>query len=624
MTILLVEDDQFTRLALVDRLAADRYVVNLAADGETGLQLAQEFDYDLVMLDVMLPKLDGISVCQRLRAQGYQSPILLLTAKDSSSDRVLGLDAGADDYVVKPFDFPELMARIRALLRRGKGVPSSVITWENLRFDAVNSEVTCNGKPLHLTPKEYCILELFLLNPKRIFNRPAILDRLWDFAESPGEETVSSHIYSLRQKLKAAGSADLIETVHGLGYRLRAPSFSSETTVSTDSPPPSKQSGNSHQQRSLDKIAKTWYKFKPKLLAQVGELEKAASSLLAGNLAPDQRRQAEQTAHKLAGSLGLFGWLEGSQMAREIEVLLQQQVLLTAKQVKSIVERIGSLKQEFERLIVANKSGCEPGNHSPLILIVDDDLVLAEQLAMEAIARGMRVEMATDLTLARAAIAKTPPDAILLDLNFPHATEDGLVLLREMATQFPRIPVLVLTARESLSDRIQVARLGGCAFIHKSLPIDRIIQAITEKLPQPHRSSAANRVMVVNTDQTLLAKLTMLLKPWAVEVTGLQNPQQFWEVLTTSVPNLLILDLQLPTFSGIELCQLVRQDPQWKNLPILVMTDLTDLVSIQQAFAAGANDFIHKPIIELELVTRIVSRLEAACRNGNLAFSPHK
>lgn len=223
MKILLVEDDPLTRTTLSEILLAHQYTVNTATDGLTTLEMAGSFLYDLILLDIGIPKLDGISVCKQLRSKGYQNPILLLTARDSSTDRVMGLDAGADDYVVKPFDINELMARVRALLRRGKSVSTAVMTWENLSFDPINNEVKSGERLIHLTSKEYCLLELFLLNPKRIFSRRAILDRLWDFAESPGEETVSTHIKCLRQKLKAAGSANPIETVHGLGYRLRSP-----------------------------------------------------------------------------------------------------------------------------------------------------------------------------------------------------------------------------------------------------------------------------------------------------------------------------------------------------------------------------------------------------------------
>lgn len=134
-----------------------------ATDGDTGIQLTQDYIYDLIVLEVTLPKLDGISLCKHLRDRGYSHLILLLTAKDSSSDRVTGLDAGADDYVVKPFDLSELLARVRSLLRRSNSVLSNLITWENIQLDLTNSEAICNNQRLHLTPKEYCLLELFLL-----------------------------------------------------------------------------------------------------------------------------------------------------------------------------------------------------------------------------------------------------------------------------------------------------------------------------------------------------------------------------------------------------------------------------------------------------------------------------
>lgn len=222
MKILLVEDDNRIADALAEALTDQYYTVDIALNGQAGWEFVELFPYDLIVLDVMLPKLDGISLCQQLRKKGYSMPILMLTAKDSSTDKVTGLDAGADDYVVKPFDLRELMARIRALLRRGNTILPPVLEWENLRLDPSNCEVTYKEKLLHLTPKEYRILELFLRNTHRVFSRSEIIEHLWSFDELPGEETVKVHIRSLRQKLKLVGAAaDVIETVYGLGYRLK-------------------------------------------------------------------------------------------------------------------------------------------------------------------------------------------------------------------------------------------------------------------------------------------------------------------------------------------------------------------------------------------------------------------
>jgi DNA-binding response OmpR family regulator len=222
MKILLVEDDVSLAEALMEALTDQRYVVDAVNDGEAGWAQTQAIDYDLILLDVMLPKLDGISLCQRLRTHNYNSPILMMTARDTSADKVTGLDAGADDYVVKPIDLPELLARVRALLRRGTTSASPVLEWGGLKLNPSTYEVTYNNQPLHLTPKEYSLLELFLRSGRRVLSRSLLIEHIWSLEAPPSEDTVKAHIKSLRNKLKHVSAPnDLIETVHGLGYRLK-------------------------------------------------------------------------------------------------------------------------------------------------------------------------------------------------------------------------------------------------------------------------------------------------------------------------------------------------------------------------------------------------------------------
>lgn len=222
MKILLVEDDERITDALVEDLSDQHYVIEVAHDGQAGWELIDVFTYDLILLDVMLPKLDGISLCRRLRAKGFRMPVLMLTARDTITDRVLGLDAGADDYLVKPFNLQELSARIRALLRRGSLSSLPVLEWGGLRLDPNTCEVFYHQHFLTLSPKEYRLLELFLRHGRRVFSRAQILEHLWSFDRLPEESTVKTHIRSLRQKLEAAGApTDFIETVYGLGYRLK-------------------------------------------------------------------------------------------------------------------------------------------------------------------------------------------------------------------------------------------------------------------------------------------------------------------------------------------------------------------------------------------------------------------
>jgi DNA-binding response OmpR family regulator len=221
MKILLIEDDTRIAQALVEALADLNYVVEVAEDGENGLAFAEAGSYELIVLDWMLPKMDGLTLCRTLRQSGDKTPILMLTARDTSLDKVSGLDVGADDYVVKPFDLQELLARVRALLRRGTIMFSPVLEWSGLQLHTSECQVFYNEQLLNLTPKEYALLELFLRNGSRVLSRGVILQQLWAFEDIPVEETVKVHLQSLRRKLKAVGAPpNLIETVYGLGYRL--------------------------------------------------------------------------------------------------------------------------------------------------------------------------------------------------------------------------------------------------------------------------------------------------------------------------------------------------------------------------------------------------------------------
>lgn len=223
MRILVVEDDIHLAEVLNEALSDRQYAVDLAPDGEIGWHCMTTAQYDLFVLDITLPKIDGINLCRRLRSNQLTTPVLMLTARDTITDKINGLDAGADDYMVKPFDLQELMARVRALLRRGTQMGGECDRlWGDLRMNSSTYEVFYSSEALQLTPKEYALLDLLVSNGRRVLSRPGIIDRIWSLQDPPTEETVKSHIKSLRAKLKLAGSPeDFIETVHGLGYRLK-------------------------------------------------------------------------------------------------------------------------------------------------------------------------------------------------------------------------------------------------------------------------------------------------------------------------------------------------------------------------------------------------------------------
>ncbi|AFZ18852.1 response regulator [Allocoleopsis franciscana] len=619
MKILLVEDDEITANVLAQELTTHRYTVEITADGQTALELAQAFHYDLLLLDIILPHLDGMTLCRQLRSHGLQMPILLLSAKDSSADRVMGLEAGADDYVVKPYELNELIARIQALLRRGSSTLPTVLTWEKLQLDPDACQVTYGGELLHLTPKEYSILELFLRNPQRIFSRSAILDHIWHSGEFPQEEAVSTQIKGLRHKLKVVGmTTDLIETVYGLGYRLKAPpqdspsrSVSQEETghvgARSRAVSVNKADKGQAQAKVLAVVQQMWGNFKESLESHMALFEQAIAQISTGTLDGELHSKAQAQAHRLIGSLGSFGLPKGSEVARQIEQLLRLEPL-GQNEARQLEKLVGQLKQVVENKPSTTTAAPDLKMASGRLLVVDDDVVLTQQVKREAIAWGLQVEVAIDPTAARRAISQHHPDVIVLDLTFPQTTENGLTLLAELAQRTPSIPVLVMTGRNQLSDRVEVARLGGDAFLHKPIAPEEILKAVTQELNRTQKAEA--KVLIVDDDPQVLTALSTLLEPWGLHVTTLSQPQQFWQVLEATAPDMLILDIEMPGFSGIELCQVVRNDPRWSELPVLFLSAHNDAEIVHQVFAVGADDYVPKPIVEPELIARILNRLE--------------
>ena len=222
-SILLVEDEEALRMTLSDRLRSEGYVVDFAADGEEGLNKATGLPFDLIILDVMLPHRSGFDVCRDIRTAGLATPILVLTARDQTMDKVLGLKLGADDYVTKPFDTLELMARIEALLRRVPGRTSqTVYQLGSIRMDVLGTEVTRDGKPVSLSAREFQLLRHFMEHPGVTLSRAELLDEVWGYEDGTFTRTVDVHIASLRQKLeKDPKRPELILTVPGMGYKFK-------------------------------------------------------------------------------------------------------------------------------------------------------------------------------------------------------------------------------------------------------------------------------------------------------------------------------------------------------------------------------------------------------------------
>lgn len=407
MKILLLEEDELLIENLTKHLTKHRYIVDVVKDEETSWSYGSTFDYDLLILDITSPRLDGINLCDRFRAEGYTMPILLIT-DNSSHVKVKGLDAGADDCVVKPLDMPELIARIRALLRRSNASSFPLLVWGDLLLNPSTCEVSYKNNPLTLTNKEYELLELLLRDSQHLLNADELLDRLWSSNDFPSEATVRSHIRRLRYKLSKAGApSDFIATVHGRGYYLKAP----------DKKAPDKKAPDPALDKAINKS-----------LASSSNLSKTSQIELYPNLIQ-----------------------------------------------KSSIEAIAS--------------------------------------------------------------------------------------------------------NSSLS--------------------------FTIKQPQ-----VAIKLMVVDDDVDYLRSLPDLLAPWEFKVTTLDDPQEFWSVLEAVLPDVLILDVNISPFNGLEICQSLRSYPQWQGLPVIFLSADSEQNTQNLAFSVGADDYLCKPIMGIDLANRIRHRLQ--------------
>jgi two-component system response regulator MprA len=226
--ILIVDDEPAVREALQRSLAFEGYGTEVAVDGLDALDKARAYQPDLIVLDIQMPRMDGLTAARRIRGAGDTTPILMLTARDTVGDRVTGLDAGADDYLVKPFELDELFARIRALLRRssyatasGTAAEDEALAFADLRMDLATREVTRGGRPVELTRTEFTLLEMFLAHPRQVLTREQILKAVWGFDFEPSSNSLDVYVMYLRRKTEAGGEPRLVHTVRGVGYVLR-------------------------------------------------------------------------------------------------------------------------------------------------------------------------------------------------------------------------------------------------------------------------------------------------------------------------------------------------------------------------------------------------------------------
>jgi diguanylate cyclase (GGDEF)-like protein len=614
MRILLVEDDESIVELLTTVLVGQSYVVDVATDGEAGWELVEAFPYDLILLDIMLPRLDGISFCRRLRSRNNPVLVMMLTVRDTTTDKLLGLDSGADDYVVKPFNSQELIARVRALLRRGNTAVSSVLECGRLQLDPNTRNVTYAGTSLQFSRKEYLLLELFLRNPHRVFSRRAIVEHLWAFdEEAPIEDTVKSHIKNIRKELRSVGAADLIETLYGQGYRIN-PSYLSEA----NSVEPT-----TAQLETLDAtVVQIWERKKGAFLDRLTVLEQAVQAVKSQSLDAELNQKAIENAHKLAGGLGTFGLEEGSRVARQIEELLESRFAeplgITPQRQKRIAKPLEQLVVELRQTVQdqqnrrlttveAQPSATLVARPQPVVLVVHGDVGFTNDLGVEAISWNMQVVTATDVDAARTHLQQVSANLILLDLALLQNPASRSPLLAALRQYAPTTPIVVLSEQDQTSDRLSAVQLGAALFLPKSTPLPQIFQALMQLLQELNWGGVKILVVDHELQTSRLLKTSALAQ--SLQFTELNDPEQFWETLKSVHPDLLMLNIHLPKVNGLQLCESVRQDLHWNWLPIVALTEDATSSTIHQVLAAGADDYITKPIVPDIVSIQITNRI---------------
>jgi diguanylate cyclase (GGDEF)-like protein len=601
MKILLIEDDARMSECLLKILAEHRYTVDLAQDGKTALDLIESWKYDLILMDLspqsQQAQIQSLALCQRIRAKDGNIPILMLTDQDSAEEIIRGLDAGVDDVVLKTAPAELLLARIRSLRRRRHQTPTPQLQWGSLYLDPIARRVTFQNQALSLRDKEYVLMELLLRSPHRTFSRSAIVDHLWTADNYPSEATVTHLIQGLQHRLTIAGlPQDTIQTVHGLGYRLK-PSESLAPLTPVAQPP-----GPKAESASLEQLSETFLlSARHRLLY----LQESASLLGQGQVTSDRWQFVKQDIHRLAGSFGTYGYSQASDVARSLDRLLTGDWLVDQPHLKAVMAGLTELNQALTYCPMPPTGGQQPPA-LPLVLVISEDDLWVEGLQREAHQANLQVEGIPDWSPAQQRLLTATPQAIALE--FSDTNPIGGVL-EQLQQRFPAVPLVTVARQDSLACRVASAQAGSTRYLAQPLTPQQLFEAISP-LIAPFSQPKQGRVLIMDDDPDIHRLLAQWLEPWGVEVTSLEQPTQFWQILTQTNPDLLLLDIEMPTFNGIELCRVVRQDAQYNDLPILVITSHDEPGFIQQVYDAGADDLIRKPMVESELVVRVINRIE--------------
>jgi diguanylate cyclase (GGDEF)-like protein len=387
---------------------------------------------------------------------------------------------------------------------------------------------------------------------------------------------------------------------------------------------------------TLQSITKVWQRVRQKVFQRIDNIEENLNLLAAsdrnGSVSVKENHSilenAHNEAHKLSGCLGTFGFPEASQIAHNLEQQLQETASLSAREIQQMQQLLQKLQTQLQENhaqsnCISETGNCtqeepeeEPESENTPLLLVSRDRHLLQTIPGEAQAWGYILKTATSLEDTQQVFTQILPQVLLLDLAVCDRIEDSLSWLASFHEYASHIPVVAIHSSDSFRDRLQVSRLGGRAFLQKPLSPFQAMEAVWEI---QQNEDATGTILLVDDDREQLTLLEELLYPWGFRICTLCDSTQFWQTLQRNQPDLLILDVEMPKYNGIELCQVLRNDPQWRELPVLFLTVHKDTETITNIFAAGGDDYISKPLVGPELVTRVFNRLERRRLLKNLA-----
>jgi diguanylate cyclase (GGDEF)-like protein len=498
MKILIVEDDRYTAEAFKIALIEASYSVDIATEKLLNWELLELSDYDLILLDATLPKLDNLALCKRLRDNGSQIPILMTIDSHTNPNLRMGLEAGATDYIIKPFDLQDLIVRIESLLDKDFGLTRSLLKCDSLTLNIHERQLIYAGTQIHLDLRESSILELFFRYENRIFSSSFMCDRIFFLDRTVTKETIRNIIKNLISKTNSLGIDCSIEAVYGVGYYLK----------------------DNFQDR--------------------------------GNYYPNKI------------------------------------------------------------------------SDTPCLLIVSPDLQFTEKILIEAGNWGLKTQTIATLANVITQISKNPNNIVILDGSAFDRTTDLRNFLGELYAIEPLVSVVIFLNEQDIKERLTIGDFGPQAVSSKSASSIQILETIVQNLK--HYPVRECKILVIDSRLDILQQLRNLLEPWGFIILTLEDDLKFWEIVTVFSPEMLIIGEFKSQVDRFDFCRSVRETSECETLPIIFLISNSDNLIIHKIFDIGADDYVCQPIVEPQLVNRVLScwekvKLNRHFRETNLVTS---